>query len=147
MPCASIPTCVRELMPYLIFVQGVCPDETRSALNMVRANAAWLPTFCTNGTLQAGLDEAFDRGTFRDPMTCAVRFGGFRPEHLGHASMSALRAGRDGARPAMARASTSALGLLLDASPRGAGRSASEKDADKDGDALLERGSKFSHEI
>tara|TARA_B110000046_G_scaffold25053_2_gene24248 strand:+ start:6301 stop:8658 length:2358 start_codon:yes stop_codon:yes gene_type:complete len=91
MPCASIPTCVRELMPYLIFVQGVCPDETRSAFNMVRANAAWLPTFCTNGTLQAGLDEAFDRGTFRDLMTCAVRFGGFRPEHLGHASMSALR--------------------------------------------------------
>jgi hypothetical protein len=62
-------------------------------------------------------------------------------------SMSALMSGRGGARPAMKRASTGALGLLLDDSARGAGRSASAKDADKDGGALLQKGKRSTYEI
>ena len=87
--CTSIAACVRDFLPHLVLLQGVCPDETRHALRVVREIGPTLPQLCVNVTVQARVSDAF--ASVRDLARCAVTYGGFSASHLGRFGMPLVR--------------------------------------------------------
>ena len=85
--CNSVASCVAQLLPSLVFVKLQCPEQASRAEEMAAHLLARGDDVCTNSTLYAGAEAAFEPGgVLHELARCAAQATAFPQEYLGYVS-------------------------------------------------------------